>query len=116
MAYWIEILDEDKIKENAKNAKELPNSIKKESEKYNKKWSNPAYEKGTNSNRRTLENCLGDLSKNWTTENGSLVVEEMYRLNDDINSTLNSMKSSLLSLTKVTMDVSYVETEEEVEL
>jgi hypothetical protein len=116
MAFWHEICDDKTIEENNKRIKDLPAEIKKSSEENTKKWEKPAYETGANSDRRTLEICLDELSQKWTTENGSLVVEEMYRLNEDINATLKNMKSSLLSLSKVTMNVSYVEYEEEVEL
>ena len=116
MIYWSEIFDEEKMKDDAKRIKELPGTIKKESEKLTKKWSKPAYETGANSNRRTLEMCLEELSKKWTTDNGMVITEEMTRLNEDINSTLHSMKSSLLNISKVGMNVNYTKSDEEVDL
>ena len=116
MVYWSEIFDEETISKNVKEVKELPTSIKKESEKYTNKWEKPAYETGKNSDGRTLETCLDELSKNWTTDNGLLVTEELKTINEEINATLQSMKKELLSISKITMNTSYKEDDEVIEL
>ena len=116
MAYWSEVCDEETISNNNQKVKNLPAEIKKDSVKYTKEWENPAYVNGTKSNRRTLEICLDDLSKKWTTENGILIVEEMKNLNDEINESLKSMKSTLLSIANVTIETSSTERDEVIEL
>ena len=116
MVFWSEIFDDEKISENEKKVKETPTTIKKDSEKYTKKWEKPAYETGKNSNGRTLETCLNELSKKWTTDNGLLVTEELKAINEDINSTLQSMKKDLLSISKITMKTSFKEDDEVIEL
>ncbi len=116
MAFWHEVCDDETIANNNKKIKELPAEIKKESEKYTKSWENPGYEKGEKSNRRTLETCLEELAKKWSTENGCLVVEEMNRLNEDINAVLKNMKSTLLSIAKVTVETSTTESDEVIDL
>ena len=116
MAFWHEVCSDETIANNNKKINELPTQIKKDSEKYLKSWEKPAYETGANSNRRTLETCLDELANKWSTENGCLVVDEMNRLNEDINATLKNMKSTLLSIAKVTVETSTTESDEVIEL
>ena len=88
-------------------SKSLPGDISKSSDSFHSDYANPAYETGRNSNGVTLESSLNNLAENWTTDSGKRIIAEMRNLNADINSSLQSMKSTLLDVTGVTVEITY---------
>lgn len=102
------------IYQRAKSAKELPDDISSSSQEYSNNYSNPAYIDGRNSNGVTLDSCLEELSRNWTTDSGKTMISKMQEINDSINESLNSLSAALSSVTDITVKITYTEELEDV--
>ena len=99
--------EQNSVRQNKKLANELPGKVSTSSNSFKMDYSNPAYETGRNSNGETLASSLDKLAENWTTDSGKRIIAEMRNLNADINSSLQSMKSTLLDVTGVTVEITY---------
>ena len=95
-------------------SKSLPDDISKSSNSFHSDYANPAYETGRNSNGVTLDSCLEELSRNWTTDSGKTMISKMQEINDSINESLNSLSAALSSVTDITVKITYTEELEDV--